>query len=242
MILKKRRRPSSGRQTRIVLTAVMVGLTLAVASNCNQTTDNQSAAQPPSDGATSNQTAAADRLRPTPKEMTSAQKSLQTANTMPFAPGVLETEIEDVDGKAFHLADYRGKVVVLDLWATWCGPCRIEIPHLSSLKNQYGAKGVEVIGLTNEDPETEAEAVRTFAREMKINYRLGWASDTLWASLGRANSIPQTFVIGRDGRPVRFFAGFTPQTIPDGVSEHVATPARVQKAIEQALAAEASGD
>ena len=231
-------------RTRVLLTALIFGLVLVAASSCNRASDDHGAAPPSGSNAASNQVAGSGNTqqKPATTEMNAAQKSLQAASTTPFAQGILETEIQGVDGKAFHLADYKGKVVVLDLWATWCGPCRVEIPHLNTIKNQYGAKGVEVIGLTNEDPQEDAETVRNFAREMKINYRLGWATPTLWRSLGRAQSIPQTYVIGRDGRPVRFFAGFTPQSLPDGASDHVATPARVQKAIEQALGNEASGD
>ncbi len=223
-------------RTRIAATTLILGLVLIAASSCNKETPVQQTGSPQQANAASNQTANNQ------KSQSTAEKNLQMASTQPFAPGVLETEIQGVDGQSFHLADYKGKVIVLDLWATWCGPCRIEIPHLAQLKSQYAGKDVEIIGLTNEDPTTDAEKVRDFAREMKINYKLGWATQTLWSSLGRAQSIPQTFVIGRDGRPVRFFAGFTPQSLPDGASNHVATPARVQKAIEQALGAGTSGD
>ena len=244
MLIKKQMHPPSGFWTRerVLLTALILGLVLVAASSCSRATDDHGAAPSANSTAPSNQAATKSSggdQKNAPKEMTPAQKSLQAASTTPFAQGILETEIQGVDGKAFHLADYKGKVVVLDLWATWCGPCRVEIPHLNTIKDQYGAKGVEVIGLTNEDPETDGQKVRDFARDLKINYKLGWATPTLWVSLGRAQSIPQTYVLGRDGRPVRFFAGFTPQSLPDGLNDHVATPARVQKAIEQALSGEA---
>lgn len=243
MIVKKQTRPTGGFLTRrrVVLTTLVAGLLLIAASSCNRATDDHAGATAQKSPAQTNAAAGASQ-KAAPKDMSAAQKSLQVASTTPFAPGVLETQIQGVDGKAFQLADYKGKVVVLDLWATWCGPCRIEIPHLNSIKNQYGAKGVEVIGLTNEDPDTDSQKVRDFAREMKINYKLGWATPTLWVALGRAQSIPQTYVIGRDGRPVRFFAGFTPQSLPDGASDHIATPERVHKAIEQALGGAGVGD
>ena len=246
-MIKKQMHPLSAFWTRprAALTALIFGLLVVAASSCGRASDDHGAAAPPSTNgaAPSNQTASGGGGQTgAPKDMTAAQKSLQAASTTPFAPGILETEIQGVDGKSFQLADYKGKVVVLDLWATWCGPCRVEIPHLNSIKSQYGAKGVEVIGLTNEDPETDGQKVRDFARDLKINYKLGWATRSLWMSLGRAQSIPQTYVIGRDGRPVRFFAGFTPQSLPDGLNDHVATPARVHKAIEQALGGAASGD
>jgi thiol-disulfide isomerase/thioredoxin len=123
---------------------------------------------------------------------------------------VWNTEIQAVDGSPFRLADYKDKVVVLDIWATWCGPCRLEIPHLVDLQNEYGGKGVEVIGLTTESPQTDAEKVRDFAKEFNINYKLGWARADVAQTLMNGNySIPQTFVIAPGGRIVTKFRGFS---------------------------------
>jgi len=123
-----------------------------------------------------------------------------------------DTEIQAVDGAKFRLSDYKDKVVVLDLWATWCGPCRLEIPHLVDLQNEYGGKGVEVIGLTTEDPSEDEEKVRDFAREFKINYKLGWSPREVSLALMNGNSsIPQTFVIAPGGRIVTKFRGFSSQ-------------------------------
>ena len=128
---------------------------------------------------------------------------------------VWNTEIQAVDGSAFRLSDYKDKVVVLDIWATWCGPCRLEIPHLVDLTNEYKGKGVEVIGLTTESPKTDAEKVRDFAREFNINYRLGWARADVAMTLMNGNaSIPQTFVIAPGGRIITKFRGFSDR-IPD---------------------------
>jgi thiol-disulfide isomerase/thioredoxin len=125
------------------------------------------------------------------------------------------TEIQSVDGAKFRLSDFKDKVVVIDLWATWCGPCRLEIPHLVDLQKEYGGKGVEVIGLTTEDPESDAEKVRDFAKEFKINYKLGWSPREVSIALMNGNqSIPQTFVIAPGGRIVTKFRGFSSQ-VPD---------------------------
>ena len=126
-----------------------------------------------------------------------------------------ETEIQAVDGAKFRLSDFKDKVVVIDLWATWCGPCRLEVPHLVELQNEYGAKGVEVIGLTTEDPSEDEEKVRDFAREFKINYKLGWSPREVSLALMNGNaSIPQTFVIAPGGRIITKFRGFSSQ-VPD---------------------------
>ena len=127
-------------------------------------------------------------------------------------PAAWNTEIQAVDGAKFRLSDFKDKVVVIDLWATWCGPCRLEVPHLVDLQNEYGAKGVEVIGLTTEDPSEDEEKVRDFAREFKINYKLGWSPREVSLALMNGNSsIPQTFVIAPGGRIVTKFRGFSSQ-------------------------------
>jgi thiol-disulfide isomerase/thioredoxin len=129
-----------------------------------------------------------------------------------LASAVMETPIDLIDGASKRLSDYSGKVVVVDLWATWCGPCRQEIPHLVEIADAYKDKGVEVIGLTNEDPQEAAQAVRQFAQVFKINYPIGWATPQMQMGLMRGrNGIPQTFILGRDGKVRNHFVGFSAQ-------------------------------
>ena len=133
----------------------------------------------------------------------------------PPAPGisneVMRTSIKLINGKSRKLSDYSGKVLVVDLWATWCGPCRQEIPHLVEVAEEYKSKGVEVLGLTTEDPETDAQLVKEFSERFKINYPIGWADMSMAEGLmnGR-NGIPQTIIIGRDGKVKKHFVGFSP--------------------------------
>lgn len=163
-----------------------------------------------------------------------ASASPPTLSTSPVAAApaatpisVMDYDIPMLDGKSRRLSTYKNKVVVLDLWATWCGPCRIEIPHLIEIGKQYKGRGVEVIGLTTENPATDAEKVRNFAREFKINYQLGWANGNFALGLMNGHSeIPQTFVVGRDGRLLNQFIGFNAQT----------SPPQLRAAIEQAIA------
>jgi thiol-disulfide isomerase/thioredoxin len=134
-----------------------------------------------------------------------------------------DTQIQAVGGGSFKLSDYKDKTVVLDLWATWCGPCRAEIPHLIELHKEYGGKGVEVIGLTTEDPNTTADAVADFAKELKIPYRLGWArADVAQALMNGRPSIPQTFVIAPGGRIITKFVGYSDR-IPDAIRAAIKT-------------------
>jgi thiol-disulfide isomerase/thioredoxin len=157
--------------------------------------------------------------------------SITTSKPAPGQPAQLdvvppvawETQIQAVGGGSFRLSDFKDKTVVLDLWATWCGPCRAEIPHLVELHREYTGKGVEVIGLTTEDPNTMADAVADFAKELKINYKLGWArGDVAQALMNGRPSIPQTFVIAPGGRIVTKFVGYSDR-IPDAIRAAIKT-------------------
>ncbi|HKQ76380.1 MAG TPA: TlpA disulfide reductase family protein [Blastocatellia bacterium] len=134
----------------------------------------------------------------------------------PLSDTVMQASINLLDGKTMKLSDYSGKVLVVDLWATWCGPCRLEIPHLVQIARDYKSKGVEVIGLTNEDPETDAQKVKRFSEDYSINYPVGWADGPMQMGLmrGGRGGIPQTYIIGRDGKVVKHFVGFNPNISP----------------------------
>jgi thiol-disulfide isomerase/thioredoxin len=163
------------------------------------------------DSLTANQNAqqAADAGKPK-VTITSSKPTPGQPQKLDVIPAVAwDADIQAVGGGSFKLSDYKDKTVVLDLWATWCGPCRAEIPHLIELHKEFGGKGVEVIGLTTENPGDAAEAVADFAKEMKITYRLGWArGDVAQALMNGRPSIPQTFVIAPGGRIITRFLGF----------------------------------
>jgi len=155
-----------------------------------------------------------------------------TAPTRPTALATLPQPILNAENKAssgdpIKLGNYSGKVLLVNLWATWCGPCRMETPELVKLHKEYQSRGVEMIGLSTEDPEASAQSVSDFIREYKVDYQIGWAKPEVAQTLmqGRG-SIPQSFVIARDGRIVRRFIGFRPDL----------TPGQIKAAIEEALA------
>jgi thiol-disulfide isomerase/thioredoxin len=161
--------------------------------------------------------------RPAPEEFRSLPQS------------ILNRPIQSVEKGSFRLADFGGKVVVVNLWATWCGPCRSEIPEYERVRKDYAARGVEFIGLTTEDPRTSSERVRQFARELRFGFRLGWADrETAFALMNGRNSIPQTYVIAADGTVVRHWRGY---------ASGGRSGAMLRDAIDRALAAQSrAGD
>jgi thiol-disulfide isomerase/thioredoxin len=144
-----------------------------------------------------------------------------------LSDSVMQASINLLDGKTTKLADYSGKVLVIDLWATWCGPCQQEIPHLIEIAKEYKDRGVEVIGLTREDPENTAEDVKQFSKDFNINYPIGLADEDMQRELMRGRgAIPQTYIIGRDGKVLRHFVGFSRAAVPEmKAALEAATPA-----------------
>lgn len=122
-----------------------------------------------------------------------------SANADPLAvPAEMdEAELMSLDGKTFKIADFRGKVVVINLWATWCGYCKKEMPDLVELNEQYKDKGVEFIGL-NADNEKLPD-VEQFVSDYQVQYRIGWTNDDVYGVLS-PQGLPSTYIITRDGK------------------------------------------
>jgi thiol-disulfide isomerase/thioredoxin len=125
-------------------------------------------------------------------------------------PEVAMATLKDANGASFKLADFFGKVVVVNFWATWCGPCRREVPELVKLHKEFHSRGVEMIGLSTEDPDASAEKVRKFIQDFQIDYRIGWASGEVALPLMQGHTaIPQIFVISRDAFILKRFIGYS---------------------------------
>jgi len=149
----------------------------------------------------------------------------------PLASGVADADFELIDGTKFKVSDKKGKVVLLTLWGTWCGPCRAEVPTLVALAHQHRDKGLEVIGLNvgdgNGTPETN-DQINKFVEQMQINYTIARSSSAntrQFYQVTKAEVVPQSLLIDRQGRLRGVFIGGGPRisaSIEDNVAKIIA--------------------
>lgn len=142
---------------------------------------------------------------------TSADKNTTATKSGDFPPapaGIIQADIQALDGTSFKLADKKGKVLLVNMWATWCGPCVAEMPELVKMQEEYRDKGFEVIGLNQSDED--AELIKSFASKHNLNYQLGWSDAALFSEFNkitRLGGIPQTILINREGYMTGVFVG-----------------------------------
>lgn len=133
--------------------------------------------------------------------MVSAQKNM-------IGVAAPDWTLKSPDGKDVKLADFRGKVLVLDFWATWCPPCRKEIPSFIELQTQYEKAGLVIIGISF---DKTVDAVKEFAKTEKINYPLAMGTMDVAQAYGGIRSIPTTFIVDPTGKIVKSLVGFHPK-------------------------------
>lgn len=131
----------------------------------------------------------------------------------PLASGLAEADLELIDGTKFKISSKKGKVLLLNIWGTWCGPCRAEMPTLIELQNQYGPQGFEVIGLNIGDgggtPETIPQITK-FVEQMKLNYTIARspnAATNEFYKISKQNVVPQSMLVDREGHLRGLFVG-----------------------------------
>lgn len=114
-------------------------------------------------------------------------------------------ELVSLDGRKVKLSDFRGKAVVLNFWATWCAPCKIEMPWFVDLQKQYGSDGLEIVGVAMDD--SDPSKIAQFASEMGVNYPVLLGTNKVSEAYGDVEYLPTTFYINRTGRIVGKVAG-----------------------------------
>ena len=107
-------------------------------------------------------------------------------------------ELKDLNGRTVRLSDFKGNIVLLNFWATWCAPCRVEMPDLVKLQNEYQSKGLQIVGVTY--PDYTRAGVRHLARRLKLNYPILLGTGELAVQYGVSEALPTTIVIDREGQ------------------------------------------
>src|SRR2546425_9728356 len=164
---------------RIVLTlAVLAGISALGLSSCNSTDESNKgggAGVAPSNGAS----------KVTAPNASAPNSSSPAANNasvafIPLPQTIRDTKVQTLDGQSLKLADYNDKVLVLNIWATWCGPCQLEMPELVKMNNEYKSRGLVVLGLATTYNEHQGqEYVKDFIRTKGINYKIVWDDGSL---------------------------------------------------------------
>lgn len=113
--------------------------------------------------------------------------------------------LRDINGRTVRLSDQKGKVVLINFWATWCPPCRAEMPDLVRLQREYAKEGLQIIGITY--PPENLDRVRRFARSLKVNYPIILGTRQLKARFSSDENLPLTVVINRDGEVTEIISG-----------------------------------
>ena len=136
---------------------------------------------------------------------------------------VPQVTLTDLNGQKLDLSSYKGEVVLVDFWATWCSPCRAEIPHFVELQNKYRSQGFRVLGISMDDGP---DPVREFYGKYKMNYPVAMGSAKLAEQFGGVLGLPVGFLIGRDGRIYARHVGETETSVFENeIQQLLARPA-----------------
>ena len=128
----------------------------------------------------------------------SARRSVAGTPMLKQASIAPDFTLESLDGKSMKLSDLRGHAVLLNFWATYCGPCKIEMPWFVELQKQYGAQGLQIVGVAMDD--ASKEDIAKFAKDMGVNYPILIGKESVGDDYGGIPALPETFFIGRDGK------------------------------------------
>ncbi len=132
--------------------------------------------------------------------------------------------LEALDGKSTRLSDFRGKAVLLNFWATWCGPCKIEMPWFVELQKEYGSQGLQIVGVAMDD--SPKEDIAQFAKEMGVNYPILLGKEAVGDEYGGVPALPESFFISRDGKILDKFIGLRGRAeVEDAIKKALNTPA-----------------
>jgi len=139
-----------------------------------------------------------------------------------------EFALQSLDGKTVHLSDFRGKAVLLNFWATWCEPCKIEMPWFVELQKQYGPEGLQIVGVAMDD--SSQQDIAKFAQNLGVNYPILMGKEAVGDSYGGVQFLPATFYIDRDGKVVDKIFGLKGRGEIEDDIKKILTPGRAIQA------------
>lgn len=172
-----------------------------------------------------------------------SRKPAQAAGAAPEEESVLKPggmapdfELKTLDGKAVKLSGYRGKAVLLNFWATWCGPCKIETPWIVDLSKKYQSQGLEVVGISMDDSGS-GDDIAKFVKQMAIPYTIVQGTEAVGDAYGGVGVLPVTYYIDRNGKIVNTVIGIGKgqSDMEDDIQKALAVP------VQTASAAPAAG-
>ncbi len=206
---------------RVLLTLVALGLLSALGlSSCNSSDTPNSAP--------ANRVTTAPPANAPPVTIAPPHANAPPAAFVSLPQNLRDTKFQTLDGESVKLADFADKVLIVNIWAVWCGPCRLEMPELVKMSDEYKSRGLVVLGLATSYQEDKPQ-VKAYVQSKNIPYKVIFDDGTLERPLVQLVSgqsvIPQSFVISRDGRIVKHFQGFNPYS----------TPQLMRQAVEDAL-------
>jgi thiol-disulfide isomerase/thioredoxin len=168
----------------------------------------------------------------------SARRSSAGTPVLKAATLAPDFTLESLDGKNIRLSDLRGHAVLLNFWATWCSPCKIEMPWFVELQKEYGSQGLQIVGVAMDD--ASKQEIAQFAKDMGVNYPILIGKESVGDQYGGVPALPETFFIGRDGKLIDKIIGLKGKseieddvkkalnTQPASAQASVATPAAMQ--------------
>jgi thiol-disulfide isomerase/thioredoxin len=138
----------------------------------------------------------------------SDESSITVESKKKSSKEVIDFSLPDLEGNTINFSDFRGKVVIVDFWATWCHPCLIEIPHFIELYNTYSLEGLEIIGIAMQSgsPEDVIKKVQ----ELNINYTVVMGNNEVAQKFGGIQGFPATFVMDKKGKVAKKYLGALP--------------------------------
>ena len=164
-----------------------------------------------------NQTVNTNTVQPPSAATPDVAKEKTPSEYPPLVAAVAQSDLKNMDGSTFKIADKKGKVLIINLWATWCGPCLAEMPAFVKMQETYGPQGFEILGLnTDDEPDAVMDDINKVIKEKGINYPVVFSdakTQVALLNISKFNGIPQSFLVDADGNLRAVFKGANKENV-----------------------------